>query len=149
LLGCAALALAVGAPSKSTGQNGEDCPRASSGEQSNLAVDCHRSSVQPAADSIASHLLMAAECHERGDEITACLHLSRHLDAHPDHPLVRFRYAESLLRVGRVELARLEFQRFLQDTEDGVTYYAPETVRSHQRLSEIAVVNDEPYLSHL
>ncbi|HEY1380375.1 MAG TPA: hypothetical protein VGF55_26470 [Gemmataceae bacterium] len=68
-----------------------------------------------AADANADDLALAAACLDRGEEAAAVAHLSRHLAAHPDRPLVRFSLAELLWRRDRQDAARVEYERFLRD----------------------------------
>src|SRR4051794_40501628 len=68
------------------------------------------------ADADADDLALAAACLDRGEETAAAAHLSRHLAAHPDRPLVRFALAELLWRRDRPAEARAEYERFLRDT---------------------------------
>jgi hypothetical protein len=89
-------------------------------------------------------LSLAATCLEKGDETSACLHLAHYLDAHPKHHIVRAQYADLLLRIGRVDMARLEFCRFLLDTENDEAF-APDWVHCHQRLAEIAEILEARY----
>jgi hypothetical protein len=96
-----------------------------------------------------SDILRAADCLENGDEVNACVHLARHLDNHPSHHEARRQYAELLLRIGKVDLARAEIVRFIIFTQDHGARFADDHIVCYRRLVEIAEMRDDAYEMHL
>jgi hypothetical protein len=149
LLGCLTLAVTARAqsePARELWQQGQQAMRE---QQPDRAIGFYEASLRQDPTFTQNHLSLAAAYVDKGDDTTACLHLARYLDAHPCHHLIRTHYAELLLRIGRIELARLELNRFLLDTGDAEEIYAPEWVHCHQRLAEIAQVEEQPYQTRL
>jgi tetratricopeptide (TPR) repeat protein len=95
------------------------------------------------------HLGLAAACVERGDEAGAAEHLAEYVAAFPDHHVVRAHYAELLLRLGRAQEAREEFERFIADVQERPELRAKHLVHCHSRLMEIAEAEGDEYAEHL
>ena len=91
-------------------------------------------SASPSADS----LTLAAECLDRGDDAGAVSFLTEHLRAHPDADMLRLHLAEVLRKIGRIEEARVHYERFVcaAQTADGPA--AAKLVHAHTRLMELA-----------
>jgi Tfp pilus assembly protein PilF len=95
-----------------------------------------------------THMSLAAAHLEAGHDELACDHLSRYLEAHPEHTLVRSHYAELLLRLHRSQAAWREFERFTAEAQDddNLTHHL---VHAHTRLMEIAEGDGDEYGSCL
>jgi hypothetical protein len=105
--------------------------------------------VPPTAQLAATDdLALAAACLDRGEETAAVNHLSRHLAAHPDRPLVRFSLAELLWRREQVAEAAIEFSRFIRETpaQPGTV---SRLVQAHTRLVAVAEQAGDAYGEHL
>src|SRR5262245_55788609 len=63
-------------------------------------------------------LQLAAECLERRDDAGALPHLTRYVEAHPDHAVIRVHLAEVLLRTGQRAEARRQFEQYVADAQD-------------------------------
>jgi hypothetical protein len=148
LLGCVALGLTAWAqtePARQWWQKGQDAAR---DQQSEWTVGYFEESLRLDPILHQNHLRLAAASIEKGEETTACIHLAHYLDENPKHHSVRIHYAELLLRIGRIDLAKLEFNRFLLDTEREAIY-ASDWVHCHERLVEIAKVQSDHYQARL
>jgi tetratricopeptide (TPR) repeat protein len=111
------------------------------------AILCYRQSLS-AGGFQRTHLSLAAAYLENGDPASACDHLGKYLDAHPDNPAVRAHYAELLFRVRRASEAKVQFERSSDealDNEDAVR----QRLHCHSRLMEIAESEDDVYSAHL
>lgn len=95
-----------------------------------------------------NHLSLAAVSLGRDDLAGACTHLARYLDACPEQRLVRQRYADLLVRVGRLADARGQFERCVADTQDQAGALDPQLVHCHRRLMEIAARLGDGYAEH-
>jgi tetratricopeptide (TPR) repeat protein len=91
----------------------------------------------------------AISCLEGGEVEPACQLLAEYLRTYPGHVLVRSRFAELLLRLRRIEEARAEFQRVLDDAIDESPAMASTLIHSHRRLMEIAEADQDAYGEHL
>jgi len=95
------------------------------------------------------HLSLAAACIERGDEDGAARHLAQYVAAFPEHRIVRFHYAELLLRLHRAQEAQTQFEQFVADVQDNPELASQHLVHCHSRLMEIAEANGDDYAEHL
>ncbi len=95
------------------------------------------------------HLSQATALLEKGKEKQACVHLARYLDQHPDQFEVRIRYADLLLRLGRITLAKGQFRRFISDTQDQIDDHYYDHLYCLRRLMDIAEFEDDFYGFHL
>jgi hypothetical protein len=93
-------------------------------------------------------LALAAACLDRGEETAAVEHLSRHVAAHPDRPLVRFSLAEVLWHRGRSAEARVEYERFVRDTPSRPATVS-RLVQAHTRLVTLSEQAGDAYAEHL
>ncbi len=101
----------------------------------------------PPADDT-DHLSRAAACVQRGDEPAAVPHLQAHLNARPDAVMIRAYLAELLLRTGKAEDARREFEQFTRQACGMSGDAGKHLVHAHTRLMEIAA-EDDPFAEHL
>lgn len=101
------------------------------------------------ANSGPNHLTQALVCLEKGDPTEACVHLAHHLDHHPEHLAARMQYAELLLRLERLDLARLEFERCIRQGQEEPEEPVRELLHCHSRLAAIAEAGEDDYTWHL
>jgi tetratricopeptide (TPR) repeat protein len=122
-----------------------------------ICLGCHSLAGQPAIahrqdsaeDTGKSHLSLAAECLEKGDDRTACEHLGLFLQTHPEHRNARFYHAELLLKLGRHQLARDQFELAIRHEQDEREPDLRHMVQCHTRLAEIGEAQGAAYLVHL
>jgi hypothetical protein len=95
------------------------------------------------------HLLFAASCLQQQDGTGACLHLAAHLAEHPEHLVIRARYAELLLQLHRMPEARAQFEQMIADAQDAGPVASRQVVHGHSRLVEIAEETDDAYAEFL
>jgi hypothetical protein len=105
----------------------------------------------PADDTpqVSTDVGLAAERLEVGDEAGACVHLARHVAAHPEQLTVRSHYAELLMRLKRPDEARKELEGTVvtaQEMGDGALKYL---IHCHSRLMELAEDAEDEYAEHL
>jgi tetratricopeptide (TPR) repeat protein len=96
-----------------------------------------------------NYLSLAAASLEKNNPERGCLHLARYIDANPDQLLIRARYAELLLRLGRFAEARSQFEELVCSSQDHPGPAAPDRIHSHSRLMEIAEQCKDLYNEHL
>lgn len=144
---CALIGLA-GAQSEQARQLWQHGQNALHNGQPERAIGFYEESLRVDPALAQNHLGLASAFLETGDDVKACLHLARYLDAHPDQHMIRSHYAEVLLRIGRFELARLELTRLLHATEDKDAYVAQQ-INAHQLLMEIALADEDTYHARL
>lgn len=96
-----------------------------------------------------NHLSIAAAFLQRGDNEGAALHLERYLSAHPNHFTVRGHYAELLHRLGRMDEAIAEYDRFDADAQELKPVGSEELIHCHSRLMELAEEQEDEYREHL
>lgn len=96
-----------------------------------------------------SDLVRVVECLEKGDDATACVHLARHIAAHPDHLSLRAQYAELLFNQERWLEAREEFDRFAAVAQERGAGLLPLLIHAHSRLMELAEMREDDYQVHL
>jgi thioredoxin-like negative regulator of GroEL len=91
----------------------------------------------PAPPAEPDHLTLTAECLEKGDHAGAATHLEAYVRRHPDQFMFRAQLAELLVRLGKDDAAKAEFEAFAADAAK-----APgarnQLVHAHTRLMEIA-----------
>lgn len=100
-------------------------------------------------DLVRNHLSLAAAHLQQGNLDDASHHLASYVESHPDHLVIRARYAELLLRQNRLPEARAEFERFVADAQNEGGVAAKHLIHCHSRLMEIAEENEDGYAEHL
>ena len=90
-------------------------------------------------------LALAARCLEQGDNSAACTHLDAYVRTHPEQIMFRAQLAELLLRVGRLDDAKAEFERFVADAQAATGPPRSHLVHCHTRLMEIGVRSDDRF----
>lgn len=113
------------------------------------AIPCYQQSLAADATLVRNHLSLAAAYLEQGDEAGACPHLAAYVQAHPDHRVIRARYAELLLRQRRLAEAHAEFTRYVTDAQDAEGLTAPHLIHCQSRLMDIAEAQGDVYSEHL
>jgi tetratricopeptide (TPR) repeat protein len=113
------------------------------------AIECYEQSLALDPELARNHLSLAAAYLEKGDEPTACAHLAEYVTCHPEHLVIRLHLAELLYRLGRLEDARLHFERHIADAQDQGNEMARLIVRCHTRLMELAQLDHDGYHEHL
>src|SRR5262245_26946745 len=78
--------------------------------QTDRAIDCYRQSLRLDPTLARNHLSLAAAYLGKGDEAHACPHLQQYVRLIPEHCVIRFHYAELLLRLHRPEEARAQYE---------------------------------------
>jgi tetratricopeptide (TPR) repeat protein len=113
------------------------------------AVACYQQSLaaDPRFDRV--HLSLAAAYLEMDDPKAACAHLGLYLQGRPDHLLVRAQYAELLHRLERPAEARVQFERFVADSQDCGDLHNRYLIHCHTRLMEIAEDEASDYDEYL
>jgi hypothetical protein len=112
-------------------------------------VGFYQPELESAPDKSVNHLGLAAAHLDRGEPLNACLSLARHVESHPDHHTARGLYAELLLRVGRTELARRQFQHVIERTQAQGEQTLDDRLHSHTQLAEIAAQSEDEYATRL
>src|SRR5262249_10496521 len=92
--------------------------------------------------------LAAAHLGE-GRDGEAAEHLAAYVRAEPGHVTVRGHYAELLLRLGRPEAAREQFERLVADCQEDDGLAEVHLIPGHSRLMEIAEAHEDEYGEHL
>jgi hypothetical protein len=117
--------------------------------QTDQAIDCYRRSLKLDPGLSRNFLSLAAAYLEKGDDLTACPYLGRYVEARPDHLVVRFHYAELLLKLDRPGAAREQFTHFVADVQDQSELADRHLIACHSRLMEIAQAEEDEYAEHL
>lgn len=113
------------------------------------AIRCYEQSLAIDPTLSRNHLSLAAGHVALGRQEQAAQHLARYLDAQPDHHTVRGYYAELLLRLGKPEPARVQFERFVAGIQANEALANQHLVHCHSRLMEIAELAEDIYGEHL
>jgi hypothetical protein len=95
-----------------------------------------------------SHLSLAAEALQNGDENGACQHLGQYLATRPEHNEVRLHYAELLARHERRTEARAEYIRFIAVAQERGEQTLDDRILCHSRLMEMAAAEDDAFGMH-
>jgi tetratricopeptide (TPR) repeat protein len=117
--------------------------------QPDKAISCYKQSLALDPRFAQAHLSLAAVHLEIGDEVGACPHLARYVEARPDQVMVRGHYAELLFRLKQVPEARAQFERYVIDAQDESGPAANNLLHCHSRLMEIGELIEDEYLEHL
>jgi tetratricopeptide (TPR) repeat protein len=139
----------AGQPDRTAGLLWEQGQQALEQGKPDLAIRCFRRSLALDPTLARNHLSLAAAHLEKGEEEEACPHLASYLQANPAHLAVRAHYAELLLRLGRADDARVEFERFAAESPADDATELKQLIHCHSRLMEIAECGVEPYAEHL
>lgn len=94
-------------------------------------------------------LSLAAAFSAKGDDIRAVDFLSRYVEKQPDHVGARVHLAEMLLRLGRRQAARLQFERCAQDLQESGDGGADRLIHCEAKLMELAEEFEDEYAQHL
>ena len=124
-----------------------------------ICLGCHTSKavvLQPGAkdpvgtpSAAANYLTQAALHIAAGHDDAACDALEHFVAENPDHPHVRFYFAELLHKLGRAQEARDQFERIIADFQEEPESDYPQLIHCHGRLMELAETTDDDYLYHL
>jgi tetratricopeptide (TPR) repeat protein len=117
--------------------------------QTEQAITAFEQSLKQDPALVRNRLSLAAAYLAKGKEEQAAEQLKQYLNAKPDHFVVRGEYAELLMRLGLLEAAREQFERFEADIQDHETLAQPHLVRCHSRLMDIATRLEDEYAIHL
>jgi tetratricopeptide (TPR) repeat protein len=113
------------------------------------AIDLYRESLKLDPDLSRNYLSLAAAYSAKGDDEQSLKHLTLYLDKQPDHVQARCHFAEMLLRLGRTELARRQFERCAADLQDRPDIASDKLVHCQSRLMELAEAAQDEYGEHL
>src|SRR5262245_23832776 len=102
------------APAQQLWEKGQVAMRCGQPEE---AIRCYEQSLAADVALTRNHLSLAAAYLETGEEAKACQHLAEYVRTHPEHRIMRARYAELLLRQRRLAEARTELERFVADVQ--------------------------------
>ncbi len=152
ILGCQSLLPMPAEPGESSPlaqQLWEQGQTAMRGGQPDDAIRYYEQSLAADATLTRNHLSLAAAYLEKGDDERACLHLAGYVQAHPEHRVMRARYAELLLRLHRLVEARSEFERFVADIQEQEGDATEQLIPCQSRLMDIAEAQGDDYAEHL
>ena len=117
--------------------------------QTDKAIDSFHESLRKDAALVRNHLSLAAAYLAQGKEEQAAEQMETYLTAQPEHFAVRGQYAELLMRLGRLDEARDQFERFEVDLQERETGNWPNLVHCHTQLLDIAERSEDDYGLHL
>jgi tetratricopeptide (TPR) repeat protein len=117
--------------------------------QTDQAINCYRRSLKLDPRLSRNYLSLAAAYLDKGDDLTACPYLARYVLVRPDHFVIRFHYAELLLKLDRPGAAREQFDRFIEDVQDRGDLAEQHLIACHSHLMEIAQTEEDEYAEHL
>jgi tetratricopeptide (TPR) repeat protein len=137
------------APSAAPGQLWQQGQMAMHRGEPDQAIALYEQSLAADPQLARNHLSLAAAHLEKGNLGGASVHLAQYVQAHPEHLVIRARYAELLLRLHRLPEARVEFERFVADAQDEGGPAADHIIHCHSRLMQIAEDSDDAYGEHL
>src|SRR5262245_48407207 len=101
--------------------------------------------VAEAAAPVRDSLQLAADSLDCGNLDDACGYLADHLKDHPQHTVVRARYAEVLVRLERWPAARDAFEQVVGEDQEMGPAAARHLIHCHRRLMEIAAACEDDY----
>jgi tetratricopeptide (TPR) repeat protein len=113
------------------------------------AIHCYEQSLGADPEMVVNHLSLAVAYLEKKDQKEACVHLAIYVDARPDEPGIRARYAELLSRLHRISDARSEFERSIARAQEQGAPAANQLLHCHGRLVQIAEEAEDAYAEHL
>src|SRR5262249_46247469 len=145
-LAVGSLAAEPAAPAVLAWEKGQEALRQGHTEQ---AIAFFRQSLQLDPALTRNHLSLAAAYVGKGLDEQALPHFALYLAAQPDHLVVRAHYADVLMRLGQLQAARAQFERFAAEVQDHPELASQHLVHCHSRLMEIAEVEDDEYSEHL
>jgi hypothetical protein len=91
------------------------------------------------------HLTQTADCLDRGDRAGAAIHLEAYVRLHPEQIMFRAQLAELLVQVGRDEMAKVHYERFVADARKATGAAKDLLVHVHTRLMEIGQRTDDHF----
>jgi tetratricopeptide (TPR) repeat protein len=94
-------------------------------------------------------LSLAAAFSAKGDDIRAVDFLSQYVEKQPDHVMARVQLAEMLLRQGRRQEARQQFERCARELQDSGDGAADRLIHCEAKLMELAEEFEDEYAEHL
>jgi hypothetical protein len=94
-----------------------------------------------------NHLSLAAAYLEKGDETSACPHLARYVQTHPEHLTIRVQYAELLWRLKQGRAAQTAFESAMANSQGVLP--VNHLIHCHTRLVQIAEADVDGYAEHL
>ena len=92
---------------------------------------------EPVEESVDS-LALAADCLDRGDSTAAIPHLADHIRKYPEQVMIRSLLAEQLLKLGKYNAARIEFERTAEEYRTDLAKHRESLIQCHTRLMQIA-----------
>jgi Tfp pilus assembly protein PilF len=117
--------------------------------QTAKAVSLYQQSLAADPSLIRNHLSLAAAYVEMEQPDQACVHLASYLHSFPGHTVVRAHFAELLLKLERLDEARVQFERFAADCPNRDEKDLKQLIHCHSRLMEIADAAEDEYGQHL
>jgi hypothetical protein len=142
-LGCQALVLPDGDADPDAPAASRQDGQTSGNEQRPLGFFDKAVVDDPAATR--SHLSLASEALQQGDEAAACEHLGKYLAQRPEHNEVRLHYAELLLRHERQRDAKAQYTRFIAQAQERGDQTLDDRILCHSRLMDIAAAEDDEF----
>lgn len=102
------------------------------------AILCYRESLRLDPTLARNFLSLAAAHLQKNEDEKALPWLARYVAVQPDHVVIRSHYAELLCKVGQMDAAQVQFQRFVADVQRTDRQPIPRLIQAHTRLMEIA-----------
>lgn len=114
-------------------------------------IQVGHSEQSPLADPVLleAHLALAVSHLRQGQLAQARPHLAVYVAAHPEHLLLRVRYAELLYRLEQYVEAKKEYQRFVADAQEEGEKFIRQLIQCQGRLMAIAEAEEDRYGEHL
>jgi hypothetical protein len=147
--GCQSLPLLEKEDPSSASRNWEKGQTAMRQGKTEEAIWCYEQALAADPNFTRNHLSLAAAYLQENNPDKACAHLAQYLNANPDEPANRVRYAELLLRLHRLPEARTQFEQLVCDAQSQRDSGKLDLIRCHGRLMEIAEASDDRYSEHL
>jgi Flp pilus assembly protein TadD len=94
-------------------------------------------------------MVRVAECLARADHRGAAAHLSAYVRANPDQPLFRLQLADLCARAALPAEAKVHYERFVADAEDGPPALRPHLVTAHIKLMGLAQARGDTFAEAL
>jgi tetratricopeptide (TPR) repeat protein len=118
-------------------------------DKTDEAIVLFQQSLREDARLADAHLGLAAAYLTQQRDALAASHLEDYLRLQPDHHAIRGYYADVLLRLGRVDAAEEQLERFVAAIQGNERLAGEHLVDCHSRLMEIARSRDDSYGEHL
>jgi tetratricopeptide (TPR) repeat protein len=113
------------------------------------ALAAYRESLRQDPGLSRNYLSLAAASLERGEDSAAANYMADYLQRQPEHFVARVHYADLLLRLGRPQEAREQFEQFVADAQSRPALAEEHLIHCHSKLMEIAASQDDDYGEHL